>query len=552
MYHLIPVSCMEKVLTDRRPSGEGFSGHMTALRGETISFQIAYFHDGMTLLRGAAEASAGVRVRYVDSVPCAYPCHTGGRTDSDYLSEKPGLYPDILRDVPACGFPMLSCSWGALWVDIAVPADAEPGLHSARVDVRRLPDLRQSGDAGEPLGSIELQYEVLRHVLPALPIPHTEWFHCDCLANYYGVEVFSEEHWRILENFLKSAADHHCNMILTPIFTPPLDTAFGGERRTVQLVDVAVTGSDSYHFGFDRLRRWIALCRGLGFRYFEISHLFSQWGAVAAPKIMGEKDGALCQLFGWDTDAAGPEYRSFLHQLLPALRAELSSLGVLEDCWFHISDEPSMEQLESYRLAYEGVSRELAGCHIMDALSDYSFYEKGLVETPICATNHIAPFLAKRPPRLFAYYCTAQWEKVSNRFIAQPGYRTRVLGMQLFKENIDGFLQWAYNFYNSEYSFYPIDPFSCTDAGGAFPSGDPFLVYPGPDRKPIDSLRLMLIDAAFSDYCALHLLAEKIGRKQAVAVLDPGNELAIDRYPMSAGGIQTLRNRVNEKLRELQ
>lgn len=30
----------------------------------------------------------------------------------------------------------------------------------------------------------------------------TEWFHGDCLADYYKVEAFSEEHWRILENFI--------------------------------------------------------------------------------------------------------------------------------------------------------------------------------------------------------------------------------------------------------------------------------------------------------------------------------------------------------------
>ena len=42
-------------------------------------------------------------------------------------------------------------------------------------------------------------------------------------------------------------------MLLTPVFTPPLDTAVGGERRTVQLVDVKAEGNQ-YTFGFANLK----------------------------------------------------------------------------------------------------------------------------------------------------------------------------------------------------------------------------------------------------------------------------------------------------------
>ncbi len=46
--------------------------------------------------------------------------------------------------------------------------------------------------------------------------------------------------------------DNGINMILTPLFTPPLDTKVGGERPTVQLVDVNMDG-DKYTFNFDNL-----------------------------------------------------------------------------------------------------------------------------------------------------------------------------------------------------------------------------------------------------------------------------------------------------------
>lgn len=85
------------------------------------------------------------------------------------------------------------------------------------------------------------------------------------------------------------------------------------------------------------------------------------------------------------------------------------------------------------------MEKDLEGYQMMDALSDYEFYEKGLVSQPVCAVNHIQPFLEKRPEKLWGYYCTGQYVDVTNRFIVQPGYRTRILGTQMYKYQLDGF-----------------------------------------------------------------------------------------------------------------
>ena len=37
---------------------------------------------------------------------------------------------------------------------------------------------------------------------------------------------------------MDNAVAHGVNLLYTPLFTPPLDTQVGGERTTVQLVDV--------------------------------------------------------------------------------------------------------------------------------------------------------------------------------------------------------------------------------------------------------------------------------------------------------------------------
>lgn len=558
-FKAVNVSPMEKVFPTAAPSEEGAREKLSGLRGEIVSFQLAYYAESQGFARAEAEVvspiRANVKLRKVALVPCEYPC--GPIVDEDYLTTAPGLYPDRLEVLEKVSdeekdvykdVPLIHGQWRSLWIDVEIPEDMEAGEYP--VTIRLI-------HKGEVLTEKNVSLEVIGAVLPAMKVPHTEWFHSDCLANYYGEEVFSEEYWRIVENFVKTAVKHRYNMLLTPIFTPPLDTAVGGERRTVQLVDVTVQADGSYAFGFEKLDRWVEMGKRCGIRFFELSHLFTQWGATAAPKIMAEKDGTCQQIFGWDTDASGEEYRTFLHAFLTALKLELAKLGIEKETYFHVSDEPSMEQIDSYRDAKKAVEKDLEGYGMFDALSDYGFYEQGLVQQPVCGLNHIAPFLKARaegkgPEKLWGYYCVGQPEKVTNRFIVQPGYRTRVLGAQMYKYELAGFLQWGYNFYNSAFSLHPIDPYRCTDADGAFPSGDPFIVYPGKDGAPEESQRLMLMDEAMSDLCAMNLLEGLCGREAVLACLEPDGEeiLTIEEYPRNREYLTAVRERVNRKIAE--
>lgn len=532
------VSPMCKVFPDGSTLEELNPRRLTGLRGETLSFQIAYRWEEWGRSWGSiqVESPLRVRVRTVELVPCRYPCHM--TRDPGYLATQPGLYPDLLRELSPLGFPLVSGQWRSLWVDVELEEDQEPGEYPVRIRLET---------QGELLCQAELSCGVTGLSLPRLPIPHTEWFHSDCLANYYQTEVFSERYWEIVEEFVRTAVRRKCNMLLTPVFTPPLDTAVGGERLTVQLVDVEAS-EGSYRFGFEKFRRWVKMALNCGMEYFEISHLFSQWGAIAAPKILAWKEGELRQIFGWDTDAGGEEYREFLRQFLRALKKELEALGIREKTYFHISDEPSMAQIGSYRRAWEAVREELEGYAMMDALSDYGFYREGLVQQPVCALDHIEPFLENPPERLWGYYCTSQCVDVPNRFIVLPGSRTRILGVLLYKYRLSGFLHWGYNFYNSQNSLYPIDPYETTDAGEAFPSGDPFLVYPGKDGKPEESQRLMLMDQAMSDYCALTALEKLAGRERVLELI--GENVTFREYPQAESYLLSLRERVNQAITE--
>nr|WP_261800519.1 DUF4091 domain-containing protein [Paenibacillus sp. PAMC21692] len=96
-----------------------------------------------------------------------------------------------------------------------------------------------------------------------------------------------------------------------------------------------------------------------------------------------------------------------------------------------------------------------------------------------------------------------------------------------------------------------MDPFRVTDEGHAFPSGDAFLVYPGPDG-PIESIRLEVLFEELQDLRALQSLESLIGREATVGLLevDLEGELTFKSYPEDAGWLLAARERINRAIAE--
>ena len=547
------LSSLVKVLRDTDPICQPECCRLTALRGESVSFQVAYLSDGDGTVTVNVESDFGKKltvrsVEYVNVRHPGYPQHM--ESDGNYLTRVGGEFPDYLRALHCSKLKLTAGKYRTLWVEVEIGAKVKAGDYPITVTL--------NGEDGAELCRNTQTLTVYNATLPKAKLVHTEWFHTDCIANYYCYEVFDEKHWAAIGNFMKTAAKRGINMILTPVFTPPLDTAVGGERTTVQLVGVTVNKGE-YSFDFDKLHRWVSVARENGIEFFEISHLFTQWGAAAAPKVMATVDGEYKRIFGWDTTVADGVYPEFLKVFVPALVAELKAMGIAEKCYFHVSDEPGMDHFDAYCKAKSIIAPYLEGFKIVDALSKIDFYKTGAVAHPIPCTNHIEPFLAEDIKERWTYYCCSQGIKVSNRFMAMSLARTRAIGVQMFKYGISGFLQWGYNFYNSQYSKEQIDPYEINDAGTAsgsvapaFPAGDPFVVYPGKGGKPEESIRLLAFYNAQTDLRALQALAEKTSYQHVMELIESELDFAItfSEYPTSDYYYISLRNRVNKELAE--
>lgn len=528
------ISSLEKVRSAQQEV-ERLSNHKIMLGGETFSYQQLIRVEERTVIKVRVESPIAdcVHLYVVKNAAMDLPAYAD-RNDADYITKEPGLMPDILVPLEEQNNCMLITEYGVIWVEIRLSKGYPAGEYPVTLYYE-----------GEECIKRQMMIEVLPLDLPKQELIFTQWFHTDCIASAHNVAIYSEEHWALIDKYMALAHELGMNMILTPTITPPLDTQPGTYRPNTQLVGIEKK-KDGYVFEFSKLKRWIDLAHKNHITYFEMAHLFSQWGLQCCPGIYAGEE----RIFGWDMPATDPKYASFLKEFLPALVGFLEREGVKEQCVFHLSDEPQKAHLENYRYAHSIVKPLLGDIKIMDALSDEDFYEEGLVDIPVTASNHMDPFLKKQMENQWIYYCCGQNVDMSNRFLAMSSTRTRMMGLQMYKYHLKGFLQWGYNFYYSALSVHPINPYITTSSEQAFPSGDPFTVYPWKDGA-IPSIRGKVFKEGLQDMQLLALLESRTSHEEVVAWMEEvaGMEITFAKYPKSEQFFVQFNDMIKEKLK---
>ena len=180
-------------------------------------------------------------------------------------------------------------------------------------------------------------------------------------------------------------------------------------------------------------------------------------------------------------------------------------------------------------------------------------FEGKMLNIPVAASDVIHSFIEKDIRDLFVYYCCAQVKKVANRFIAMPAYRNRIIGLQMYKYDIKGFLHWGYNFYYNGGSHYTINPYVTTAANKHFPSGDSFSVYPGNDG-PVCSTRALVFKDALQDIQLCKLLERYIGKEKVIELIEKeaGMEITFNEYPRNNDFIINVIDKIKENIEKHQ
>jgi hypothetical protein len=185
-HEFLLVDALAKVFPDERPRELLPSEPLTVYAGETASFQVAW--------RAPSTRDLGDLPRLVlrvDAGPASGVAPAPGRS-------RPGA----ARRVRGGGR--------------ALPAHERAGPRTVRVVV--------STEDGVELFAAEAGLRVHAAVLPDVDVTIAHWLHADALADRYAVAPFGERHWELLDHHLASLRAMGGNTLLTPLWTPPLDT----------------------------------------------------------------------------------------------------------------------------------------------------------------------------------------------------------------------------------------------------------------------------------------------------------------------------------------
>ena len=500
-----------------------------------------YFHYGKIRFSGgpAARAIKPYRIGYV---PSLYDTPVDGDDYYDIRPEK--VYPDVLEPVDLGRLQGQPGCRQAYFLQIKDSDKIPVGDHE--ITARFCID-------GKQMAKCTFVLRKLAVTLPKQKALSTCWMHYDSIEAQHNVKLFSRDFYKVFGSYLDCAVYSGQTMLLLPIFTPAFDTEVGYERRTAQLLSIYEDADGNFTFDFAKMHAFIDFALAHGIEQFEMPPMFSQWGALHCPKIMVKgADGRTRRRFGWETDSLCDDYRRFLATLIPALVAEMRARGLEERTFFHVSDEPHKDQLERWQACKDMITPYLDNCRTIDACSDIEFAGKNEREYAFAVEYRIKPFIEAGCRPLCTYFCcNPRGGHYPNRFMMMPLPRLLILGASLWRYDIDAFLQWGFNFYNTFLSRREISPYGNTDCDTLYLSGDAFIVYPNyAGRSANMSIRLVAMREMWRLTRILYALEEKLGREAVLAILDKEGATDFNEYPTEEGWYLDFQNRLCDMLAE--
>lgn len=469
--------------------------HLTVARGIRTSFQVG-FHSDMkdqtTISCSMRDSTINPVIRYVGLVPMQHFNTDVREEELDGVGFLPGLLPDPLYPLSKVeANPFASRSF---WITLTIPSDFKPGESMHPIEVK----WQEGKETKVKQLSLVLQVSSLV-VKPRQNFHVTHWWRGEATSLYYKTNLYSERWWQLTRAQMKNLLEHGNDVAFIQNFFE-LREVF---KQPCQMLIVNEVSPGKYQFDWSIIKRFVDMCKELGYKKFEWGHLWLYWGVENAMHIYTERNNGYELLWEKDLKATSPAYINFLEQYLPELRTFLKKERILQDSYFHLSDEPWSEHVENYKKARDILRRIAPWMKVMDALSDIRYGREGLTDIPIPIISSAGDYINENIPH-WVYFCTGPRDKWLNRLYDTPLVKIRMSGWLFYRFRALGFLHWGYNYWYKLDKEEPLDPYQ-EASGYAYPGiayGDPFVVYPGPDG-PYDSIRWEVFAESLQDYAIL-------------------------------------------------
>lgn len=362
-----------------------------------------------------------------------------------------------------------------------------------RVDISFL---YNEGQSNEHIEHMSINVYALDFCLPVSQNFHKKldiWQHNTCIARYYGVDEYSDEHFEIIERFIKALAYlGQKSVSIIASHTPwdgqkrgGADKGFPADLYETQMSYI-FKDKKGLKFDFSVIDRYIALCDKYGIN--EEIEVFGLCGAWTERTLIRAKNE-----YGY-TYLSEEEINIYIRALYEHFKQKGYLLRTVI-----CADEPNdMERMQ----------RELQ--RIRNIAPDFRF--KAALDHPEFADtfagdlNVIVPsfFTAcKRLDVIRKLNITKTWyiccgPNKPNTFISSPLAETRALAYLNEIFEFDGILRWAFTAWSRE-------PYNESRVG-AWECGDTYIVYPAKTACPTLSLRYFQIRRMMEDLQLLSMV----------------------------------------------
>lgn len=353
------------------------------------------------------------------------------------------------------------------------------------------------------------------------------WQHLTSLSRYYQVPLWSDEHFRIIENYLeplKEANQKVSDLVVTD-YPWAGQGCYAEEENPSSLYEyniVQVSQKDGkIRCDFSNLDRYLTLAK----KYqmddeIDSFGLLGNWSAKDFGNPLSDyRDPLRIRYYNLNE-----HHFDFIHNkiqlkaYLTQLFKHLQDLGVWDKVLI-MADEPNdLKITESYQSFLQECS-ELPIGYKFAVLHDRVLKDQNkllenysIISSILCDNIHDSnSIVTKSLPQLTWYTCC--FPKNLNQFVRSPLMESRLVGPLTYLFNMKGFLRWNYCLWVNN----PAE--DITYKNWKWSAGDMFFVYPGKNGKPEYSLRFKQIIYGIQDFNFFKYCEEKVGRTVVLEVL---------------------------------
>ena len=421
--------------------------------------------------QGNSISKRNIKLNFVGFI--TVPKNTPDTPEYELERKAPCRIPDPLLEVKSIN--LKSGKSQPIWISIYVPKGTPPGEYRGVVKI--------SCEEGED--EIPLTLEVLPFELPdERHLLVTNWFSIENIAKAHKVELWSDKFFSILAKYAEIMAEHRQNVVFTPW---SLVKVYKEEK--------------GLSFDFSLFDKYVEIFMNAGvsdrIEIFHVAHPKSGWGSevvLSEVTAIDKKTGEQIKLS--PQEGLGP--------LLTALQNHLEEKGWLNKTMIHVSDEPSISNMDSWKRASQFVAKFAPKIRRIDAIESTDLL--GYLEVWVPKLNYFTTWgeiyeeARKNGIELWFYTCCTPTGFFPNRFLDYPLVKTRVLHWINYAYNLKGYLHWGLNWWDD-------NPFGEPDP--ELPPGDTHIIYPG-ENGPLSSIRFDVMRDGIEDYEYLLLLEKKM------------------------------------------